>query len=228
LSVTIYDRRDDCLRAARRTLKEAGRKDPLVGVHFSLEQSGEGWVWHEIDPATGNVADGELAAPEEGGFKSAGISLGDLAEEMSKPKETRDQKRLRKIREADERNAKALAAAAEKPKRQKPAEARSFSPKEPSKRAAMKVAAQRGEIPPAPDFSAETHKRWRPVLARVVELVEKRDVEGLMAVDIERKSSSRNAIANYRDLCITALEAQRVQNNGGPVHIEPQQPEASA
>jgi hypothetical protein len=62
---------------------------------------------------------------------------------------------------------------------------------------------------PKPDFSAETHKRFRNKLAHLVDLANAGDVEGLKAVTINPVSSSPKAMARYRDLCVTALEARK-------------------
>lgn len=77
------------------------------------------------------------------------------------------------------------------------------------KRADIQAAAARGELPKAPDFSAETHKRWRATLATVVKAAEAGDIKALRAVKVEPISSSRKAIDTYRNLCVTALEAQK-------------------
>lgn len=82
------------------------------------------------------------------------------------------------------------------------------------KRAAILAAAEAGELPAAPDFSAETHKRFRPKLAEVVSLAEKGDLKGLKAFEINPVSSSPKAIMRYRDLCIIALEAQDAAKGG--------------
>ncbi len=93
----------------------------------------------------------------------------------------------------------------EKPKRErKPA-----APKKIGKRAAILEAAQRGELPEAPDFTAETHKRFRPLLGDVVAAVKDGDIEALKAFEIKAYSSSPKAIAKYRDLAVIALEAQK-------------------
>ena len=63
-------------------------------------------------------------------------------------------------------------------------------------------------LPEPPDFSAETHKRFRNKLASVVELARAGDLKGLRAFEINPVSSSPKAIARYRDLCVVALEAQ--------------------
>jgi hypothetical protein len=68
--------------------------------------------------------------------------------------------------------------------------------------------AQQGIIPPEPDFTAATHKRWRPKLADVVALAAKGDVEGLRAYEIKPVSTSPKAIARYRDLAVIAIEAR--------------------
>ena len=75
------------------------------------------------------------------------------------------------------------------------------------KRAAIE-AAREGKLPEPPDFSADTHKRFRTKLASVVELAKAGDLKGLRAVEINPVSSSPKAIARYRDLCIVALEAR--------------------
>ncbi|HZT26508.1 MAG TPA: hypothetical protein VFA57_12450 [Pseudolabrys sp.] len=76
------------------------------------------------------------------------------------------------------------------------------------KRAAIETAAREGKLPEPPDFSAETHKRFRNKLANVVELAKAGDLKGLRAFEINPVSSSPKAIARYRDLCVIALEAQ--------------------
>lgn len=80
--------------------------------------------------------------------------------------------------------------------------------KAPGKRASILEAAQRGEMPAAPDFSAETHKRFRAKLAEVVAAAEAGDLAALRAFQINPISSSPKAIAKYRDLAVIALEAR--------------------
>jgi hypothetical protein len=79
------------------------------------------------------------------------------------------------------------------------------------KRAAIETAARAGKLPEPPDFSAETHKRFRNKLASVVELAKASDLKGLRKFEINPVSSSPKAIARYRDLCIIALEARAAQ-----------------
>jgi hypothetical protein len=66
-------------------------------------------------------------------------------------------------------------------------------------------AALRGKMPSPPDFSANTHARYRGKLAKVIELAERRDLEGLKAFHVNPVSTSPKAIKRYRDLCIIAL-----------------------
>lgn len=87
---------------------------------------------------------------------------------------------------------------------------RSAAPKRPlGKRAAIEAAAREGKLPEPPDFSAETHKRFRNKLTSVVDLAEAGDLKGLQDFQINPVSSSPKAIARYRDLCIIALEARQ-------------------
>lgn len=68
--------------------------------------------------------------------------------------------------------------------------------------------AAKGILPPAPDFSAETHKRFRGKLAEIVALVEAGDVAALKAFPINPYSSSPKALDRYRNLAVTALETR--------------------
>lgn len=105
--------------------------------------------------------------------------------------------------------------------RRRDARKASLSPAEPSvpeakkqphrkpagKRAEALEAAQRGELPAAPDCSAATHKPHRKKLETVIAMVKAGDIEGLKAFEIKPVSTSPRAIARYRDLAIIALEA---------------------
>jgi hypothetical protein len=77
------------------------------------------------------------------------------------------------------------------------------------KRPQIEADARAGKLPEPPDFSAETHKRFRNKLAVVVALARAGDLNGLRAFQINPVSSSPKAIARYRDLCVMALEASR-------------------
>lgn len=109
---------------------------------------------------------------------------------------------------ADARDAKL----APDPSRELPADGANHTtaPKRPhGKRATIEAEARAGKLPEPPDFSAETHKRFRNKLAAVVALANAGDLNGLRAFQINPVSSSPKAIARYRDLCVTALEASR-------------------
>jgi hypothetical protein len=73
----------------------------------------------------------------------------------------------------------------------------------------LEAKARQGELPRPPDFSAPTHARFRGKLEGLVALAERGDAEALRAVTINPVSSSPRALARYRDLCITALEARK-------------------
>ncbi|MBX9883570.1 MAG: hypothetical protein K2X68_01225, partial [Novosphingobium sp.] len=78
-----------------------------------------------------------------------------------------------------------------------------------TKRATEDAAA--GVMPSPPDFSAQTHARFRGKLAEVVAMVEAGDVEGLKAFHINPVSTSPKAIDRYRNLAVIALEARAAE-----------------
>jgi hypothetical protein len=65
--------------------------------------------------------------------------------------------------------------------------------------------AAKGKLPPAPDFSAATHTRFRAKLATLVELAKAGDIKGLKAVVINPISTSPKAMDRYRNLAVLAL-----------------------
>lgn len=95
-----------------------------------------------------------------------------------------------------------------KPKREKaPAAPKAEAPAS-GKRAAALEAAQRGILPEAPDFSADTHQRFRSKLEKLIELATEGDVEGLRSMEINPVSSSPKAMDKFRNLAVIALEAK--------------------
>lgn len=68
--------------------------------------------------------------------------------------------------------------------------------------------AEKGKIPPALDFSAETHKRFRGALADVVKAAKAGDTKALGAIKINPVSSSPKALDRYRKLCLKAIKAK--------------------
>ena len=76
------------------------------------------------------------------------------------------------------------------------------------KRQAILDQARTGVLPPAPDFSKQTHARFRAKLAQIVALAEASDIAGLQAFEINPVSSSPKAMARFRDLCVIAITAR--------------------
>jgi hypothetical protein len=81
------------------------------------------------------------------------------------------------------------------------------------KRAGILAKAERGVLPPAPDFSAPTHARFREKLHEVVVMAMAGNLAGLKKFAINPVSSSPKAIDKYRNLAIIALKARAA--NGG-------------
>jgi hypothetical protein len=69
-------------------------------------------------------------------------------------------------------------------------------------------AAKQGKLPSEPDFSAETHRSYRPKLANVAALAKAGDVKGLSKLNCPTYDSSALAVARYRDNCVAALKAK--------------------
>ena len=105
-----------------------------------------------------------------------------------------------------------VAAAPKKARKARAAAAPAPAPKAthagPGKFAAIREAAERGELPPVPDFSADLHKRNRGRLAQLVEMAERGDVAGLEAFPIKPNCTSPKAMDRYRNLCVIALKAR--------------------
>jgi hypothetical protein len=72
---------------------------------------------------------------------------------------------------------------------------------------AAEEAAKQGKLPAAPDFSAPTHKYYRPLLAEAEKLVKARDLKGLQGMRFTRDTGSPAAVKHYRDIAIMALKA---------------------
>jgi hypothetical protein len=76
------------------------------------------------------------------------------------------------------------------------------------KRAQIEADAAAGKLPPAPDLSAMTHKRWRGNLDDLVKLVKEKNIKALKRYVVKPGGSSHNAVERYRRLSIMALEAR--------------------
>ena len=81
-------------------------------------------------------------------------------------------------------------------------------PRESNDHFAVRVAAAKGILPAAPDFSKDTHRAWRKALANIESLVKARDLKGLKADPMQPASSSRVILCRYRDNAIAALEVK--------------------
>jgi hypothetical protein len=86
-----------------------------------------------------------------------------------------------------------------------------LNPQRRNRDADLEAKARQGELPPPPDFSAQMHARFRGKLEGLIALAERGDAEALRAVTINPVSSSPKALARYRDLCVTALEARSLK-----------------
>jgi hypothetical protein len=71
--------------------------------------------------------------------------------------------------------------------------------------AQRRALAERGIIPPMPDYSAPTHDAYREKINIIKQLVDDGDVETLKAITIVERSSTPVSLAKYRDLAIHAL-----------------------
>lgn len=78
-------------------------------------------------------------------------------------------------------------------------------------------AAERGVMPPKLDFSADTHKSYRPKLAALEELAAAGDLKGLRAYELSpAPNTSPTALRRWRDMAVAALKAK-----GGEAKPEP-------
>jgi hypothetical protein len=137
--------------------------------------------------------------------KAAGHSLDEI--EIVKAKNGFTWRLMQRPKHADARDAKLAPDPSREPRAN--SEPQAAAPRRPlGKRAQIETDARAGKLPEPPDFSAETHKRFRNKLANVIELAKAGDLNGLRAFEINPVSSSPKAIKRYRDLCIMALEAQ--------------------
>lgn len=73
---------------------------------------------------------------------------------------------------------------------------------------ALFALAEAGELPPAPDLSAPTHKSFAKRGAKIIAMADAGDIAGLQADTMEPKSSTRAMICRFRDLAIVALAAR--------------------
>ena len=81
-------------------------------------------------------------------------------------------------------------------------------------RALAAQAVASGVVPSPPDFSAQTHARFRKRLEEIVALVESGNIRALKALVINPVSSSPRAMAKYRDNAAIALTARAKAGEG--------------
>lgn len=216
MTTKTYTTKQLAITAAREALRAIGVKDPMSEVHFRVSADGEEFAWHQIDLGSGQMASGELISdgvaekpypplPVVTKVPPKGAAKAKAAPKAAKPVSKREQARLAKIAAADAKN-----------KAPKPPKA-PRAPKPLGQRAEIKAAAERGVVPTPPDFTADTHKRFRKRLGEIVEMVKAGNIRGLKADTTEPKSSSRVALCRYRDLAITALEAQKKAAKAPPM-----------
>jgi hypothetical protein len=184
-----YSAKSAAVRAARSALGA----EAIPGIDFNLHMEGKGWTWavmpQNLPQGTTQMTLGDISAlaghDEEEGQMPSGVAAAGLDEAMGGP-----------LAQEAPASDKAKAAPPVKTKRKT------------AKFAALEEAAARGELPPEPDFSVETHKRFRPKLAQVVEMAKKGDLKGLKAFSIPAISTSPKAIMRYRDFAILAIRAR--------------------
>lgn len=157
-----------------------------------------------IDEPAAEIGEESQAEPEflPGFVKNAFEEIIAEAQPEAQPEAPAPAPKARKARKAPAKAEPAPAA----PEAPAPVAVAAEAPRK--RRSAADEAAERGELPPVPDFSANTHKPFRKKLAEVVALMQAGDVAGLRAYPIEPKSSSRKAICRFRDLAVVALEVR--------------------
>lgn len=80
----------------------------------------------------------------------------------------------------------------------------------------LEAKALKGQLPPVPDFSADTHASYRERLKAVVTLAKAGDIAALKKNDVRPLWNSQTQIVRYRELCLIALHAKA----GKPYRVE--------
>lgn len=97
----------------------------------------------------------------------------------------------------------------EKAQEAAPAEAPAAgAPRKRKSQAEAEAAADRGELPEPPDFTAATHAPYRKKLDKLIEMAKAGDAAGLRGFEIKPTSTSPRAMIRYRDLAVRAIEAK--------------------
>lgn len=180
-----YAKRFNAQRAARKLLGEAAQE----GEAFRTFKAPNGeWDFETLTAQATTDAEPEAALPAAEPVEEGDPEFAARVEAKREAKRQRG-KKLAEARAASRPEPKAEAAPT-------------------GKRAAVEEAARQGSLPTPPDFSAATHARFRAKLAKLVELAEAGDAEGLKAVALNPVSTSPRAMARYRDLAVIAIEAR--------------------
>lgn len=212
MTAKTFSSRFNAQRGARRELGP----DAQEGRDFRTEKRDGAWVWLAIDPVPGFAEGavnaipasetahvGEPTADDLGipGFLRRGKEQPEpVPPEPAQAEESEPEVQKPAAKREPKQRAKKVA---------KPQPAPAKEERVTGKRAAIEEAARQGQLPSPPDFSAATHARFRAKLAKLVEMVEAGDVEGLKAFAINPVSTSPRAMARYRDLAVVALKARR-------------------
>lgn len=213
MTAKTFSSRFNAQRGARRELGP----DAQEGRDFRTEKREGGWAWLAIDPVPG-FAEGAANAIPASETADVGEPTADdlgipgfLRREKEQPKpvptepaQVEEHETELPKRDTGKREPKQRAKKVGKPQPAPAKEERATG-----KRAAIEEAARQGQLPSPPDFSAATHARFRAKLAKLVEMVEAGDVEGLKGFAINPVSTSPRAMARYRDLAVIALEARQ-------------------
>lgn len=193
-----YTAKSAAIRAARKALGP----EAIPSVDFQLAEIRGRWAWAE--KGAGETADDQRPTATQ-------IAAEHVAGEANHFKlNEAGQKAVRVARGGfpDPKATGAKLAQLERRESKDEPEVEAAKTRMSGKHKAALEAAQRGELPAAPDFSADTHKRFRPKLAEVVAAAQAGDLKALKAFEIKAISTSPKAIARYRDLAVIALEAR--------------------
>lgn len=181
----------EAARAARDDLNASVAKNGHRAMVYMIVDGRNELVPDAFDPAN---PDAYVAAPAK--------ARKPKAPKAAKPAKAPKAKAAKAPAKAKPAKAEKPAKAAKAPKAEKAAKPAT------GQRAQVLANAEAGILPDAPDFSAETHKRFRGKLADLVKLVEAGDIAALTAYKINPISSSPKALDRYRNLAVIALAAQ--------------------
>lgn len=208
-----YTDRSNASKAAKKAAERAGITAPKPGEHYAIHT-------HKGDQGpefSFELLGGAAAAKDAAKATAKEPHPLDIPPELKRTGSPEEKARIDKawekrnaeVRASDPKAAKAEAAAAKEKATAKVL--KKIAPDGQRVRhstAEAAAAAAEGKLPTPPDFSAETHKRFRPKLAELVALAKAGDVAGLKRYEINPISTSPKAMDRYRNLAVIALEAR--------------------